>query len=39
VAEPGRRPEGVRYVLVNGHVVVSPEGFDGSSLAGQVIRR
>ncbi len=38
VADPGRRPEGVRFVLVNGHVVVSPEGFDGSNLAGQVIR-
>lgn len=38
VADPGQAPEGIRYVLVNGQVVVSPEGFHPERLAGQVIR-
>lgn len=38
VADPGQTPVGIRHVLVNGHVVVSPEGFHTERLAGEVLR-
>jgi len=38
VEDPAQPPVGIRHVLVNGHVVVSPEGFHPEPLAGQVLR-